>query len=397
VTLPLRGVRVLDLSIVLAGPYGSQVLGDLGADVIKIEAPGRGDNSRNMPPYFVKGFSAYFLGFNRNKRSITLNLKSAEGKQIFFELVKKADVVFDNLRHGVRERLGIDYEKCREVNPRISSCSISGFGQSGPYRDRPALDLIIQAMGGAMSYTGEEGGEPVRMGVPMGDLGGGLFAVHGVLAALYQREKTGVGQNIDISLLDAQVALHTYRAQYYFIGGEVPVPIGSGHTSGVPIRAFKAKDGKYIVVDAVIDRLWLTLCDAIGYPELKEDPRYTTMAGRFEHRKVLYPFLENVFLTKTRDEWIDIFSEKGVAGGPIQTLDEVVVDPQVLHRRMIVEMDHPVCGKLKVTGNPIKLSESKEEAFEPHPALGQHTDEILRDMLEYSSEKIETLRKNKAI
>ncbi len=395
--LPLRGVRVLDLSQALAGPYGAQMLGDLGAEVIKIEPPGEGDHSRAMPPYSVNGFSAYFLGFNRNKKSLTLNLKSPEGKHIFFELVKQADVVYDNYRPGVRERLGIDYESCKKVNPRIISCSISGFGQTGPYRDRPALDLIVQAMGGAMSFTGEEGGEPVRMGVPMGDLAGGLFSVHGVLAALYQREKTGVGQSIDISMLDCQIALLTYRVQYYFIGGEIPVPIGSGHASGVPIRAFKAKDGKFVGVDAVVERLWRSFCQAIGHPELVEDPRYNSRVKRYQNRAELYRLVEKVFLTKTRDEWMEIFVKFGVPAGPVYNLDEAVADPQVLHRGMIKEMDHPACGKLKITGNPIKMSASNEEVFAPHPALGENNQEILAKLLGYTPEKVEELRKAKVI
>jgi len=396
-TLPLRGVRILDFSQALAGPYGSQILGDLGAEVIKIEVPPEGDYSRTMPPYSVNGFSAYFLGFNRNKKSLTLNLKTDQGKRIFFELVKKSDVVYDNFRPGVRERLGIDYESCRKVNPKIISCSISGFGQTGPYRDRPALDLIIQGMGGAMSFTGEEGREPVRMGLPMGDLAGGLFAVQGILAALYSRKETGEGQNIDISLLDCQIALLTYRAQYFFIGGEIPVPIGSGHTSGVPIRAFKAKDGKFITLEAVADRIWSALCDAVGHPEWKEDPRFHTKLTRFQNRAVLNSFLEEVFATKNRDEWIEILVKTGVAAGPVKTLDEALSDAQVLHRNMVVEMDHPCCGKLKATGNPIKMSGSKEEVFNPQPALGEHAEEILSELLGYPRQEIEDLKKARVI
>lgn len=394
---PLEGVRVLDLSGALAGPYGAQILGDLGAEVIKIEVPGEGDHSRAMPPYFIKGFSAYYLGFNRNKKSLTLNLKHPEGKKIFFELVEKADVVWDNYRPGVRERLGIDYESCKRVNPRIISCSVSGYGQTGPYRDRPALDLVIQATGGGMSYTGEEGGEPVRMGFPMGDLGGGIFGVQGVMAALYYRERTGRGQNIDVSLLDCQVALHTYRLQYYFWGGEIPVPIGSGHTSGVPIRAFKCRDGKFLAIDAVVDRLWLAFCEAFGRPEWKEDPRFNSRAARLANRSTLYSLIEEIFLTKDRKEWMEILVSKGVPSGPVLSLDEVVADPQVLHRRMVVEMDHPAIGRMKVTGNPVKMSECPEEAFSPQPALGEHNEEILGGILGYSKEAIERLKETKAI
>jgi crotonobetainyl-CoA:carnitine CoA-transferase CaiB-like acyl-CoA transferase len=248
-----------------------------------------------------------------------------------------------------------------------------------------------------MSFTGEEGGEPVRMGVPMGDLAGGLFSVHGVLSALYQREKTGEGQSIDISMLDCQIALLTYRVQYYFIGGEIPVPIGSGHASGVPIRAFKAKDGKFVGVDAVVERLWRSFCQAIGHPELVDDPRYNSRVKRYQNRAELYRLVEEVFLTKTRDEWMEIFVKFGVPAGPVYNLDEAVADPQVLHRGMIKEMDHPRCGKLKITGNPIKMSASHEEVFAPHPALGENNQEILGKLLGYTAEKVEELRKAKVI
>lgn len=395
--LPLAGVRVIDLTRALAGPYGAQLLGDLGAEVIKVESVEGGDHSRDIPPYFKGGFSAYFLGINRNKKSLTLNLKSPEGKKIFLELVKKSDVVFDNFRPGVRERMGIDYEACKKVNPRIISCSISGFGQTGPYRDRPALDIVIQAMGGGMSFTGEEGREPVRMGFPIGDLAGGLFSVHGVLAALYYRAMTGKGQNIDISLLDCQIALLTYRMQYYTIGGEIPVPIGSGHASIVPVGAFRCKDGKFVCIDAGIERLWLAFYDAIGHPELKQDPRFITRAACYENRGELYALLREIFLTKTRDEWIEIFVEYGVPTGPVYSLDEAIADKQVLHRNMVVDMNHPTCGKLKVTGNPIKMSECNEEVFAPQPALGEQNEEILRELLGYSPQQIEELKKAQVI
>ncbi len=395
--MPLDGVRVMDLTRVLAGPYGAQMLGDFGAEVIKIESVDEGDHSRDIPPYFKEGFSAYFLGLNRNKKSLTLNLKSPEGKKIFFELVEKSDVVYDNYRPGVRERMGIDYEACKKVNPGIISCSISGFGQTGPYRDRPALDIVIQAMGGGMSFTGEQGRDPVRMGFPIGDLAGGLFSVHGILAALYYRAMTGRGQNIDVSLLDCQIALLTYRLQYYTIGGEIPVPIGSGHASIVPVGAFKCKDGKFISMDAGIERLWLAFYDAIGHPELKTDSRFSTRAAAYEHRHELYSFLEEVFRTKTRDEWIEILVEYGVPTGPVYNVDEAVADKQVLHRNMIVEMDHPECGKLKVTGNPIKMSECNEEIYAPQPALGEQKEVILNELLGYSLEQIEALKKARVI
>jgi len=391
--LPLTGVRVIDLTQVLAGPYGGQMLGDLGAEVIKVEQPGQGDNSRKMPPHFINGLSAYYLGLNRNKKSLTLNLKAPEGKNIFMELVKKSDVILDNFRPGVRERLGIDYESLKKLNTRIISCSISGFGQTGPYRDRPALDLIIQAMGGAMSFTGEAGRDPVRMGLPMGDLAGGLFAVHGILAALYHRERTGEGQNIDVALLDCQVALMTYRLQYYFVGGEVPTPIGSGHASAVPIRAYRCKD-KYIVIDTVVERIWEALCRALGHAELIADPRFNDRHKRLQHREELDGILEDIFASRTRDEWMEVFTREGVAGGPIFTLDEVVMDPQIQHRRMVVDMDHPVAGRLKATGNPIKMSAVEKYRYDPQPLLGEHSEEILRELLGYTAGEVAQLRNN---
>jgi CoA:oxalate CoA-transferase len=274
--LPLSGVRVLDLSQFLAGPYGTQVLGDLGAEVIKIEQPGVGDGCRGFPPHFRHGFSGYFLAVNRNKKSMTLDLKQPEGRQIFYELVRHSDVVYDNFRPGVTKRLGIGYDTLKTINPRIISCSVSGYGQTGPYRDRPSFDNIIQAMGGLMSYNGEDGRPPVKMGAPIGDMMGGLVASQGILAALYQREQTGEGRMIDIGLMDCQVALLIYRAQYYWIAGEIAEPLGNVHRVIAPTASFQTQDS-YIVIDAGQDKFYYQLCEALGLPELAHD-------SRFEHR-----------------------------------------------------------------------------------------------------------------
>jgi CoA:oxalate CoA-transferase len=260
---PLSGIRILDLSLIMAGPYCTLILGDLGAEVIKVEKPGEGEGARGVPPHFFEGESAYFIAMNRNKKSMILDLKNEKGREVFYELAKKSDIVIDNFRPGVVKKLGVDFDTLKEMNPRIICCSISGYGETGPFNDRPAFDLIIQARGGIMSYTGEPGRMPVRMGAPMGDLAGGLFAANGLLAALYQRERTGRGQKIDISLLDCQISLLTYRAQYYFVGNEIAQPLGSGHASIHPIRAFKTKSFD-IVMDCNTQNIFTELCEAIG-------------------------------------------------------------------------------------------------------------------------------------
>jgi len=289
-TGPLQGMRVIDLSMMLAGPSGSMLLGDLGAEIIKVEPP-EGDETSAAPPYFYGEDSAYFWSINRNKKSIVLNLKHPEGRQVLYDLVAKADVVYDNYRPGVLERLKIDYETLKKYNPQIICCSISTFGYTGPYRDRPGYDLIVQAMSGGMSITGEPGGSPVRAGIPLGDLVGGLLAVHGVLAAYIHRQKTGQGQRIEVSLLDGQVYLLTYVAQYYFHSGKIPGPIGSGHQSLVPYQAFKTKD-IYIVIVAHQDHHFKALCDAIGKPEWPQDPRFATRKARLENKSILIPMRE---------------------------------------------------------------------------------------------------------
>lgn len=394
-TAPLSGVRILDLSQMLAGPYGSMILADLGAEVIKIEKPNGGDIARGMPPHFFQGESVYFLSINRNKKSLTLDLKAEEGRQIFYRLVEKSDVVYDNFRPGVLQKLKIDYETLKQINPRIISCSVSGYGQTGPFKDRPAFDLIIQARGGIMSYTGEPGRMPVRMGAPMGDLAGGLYAAHGVMAALYQRDKIGVGQYIDISLLDCQISLLIYRALYYLYAGEIAQPVGSGHVSGVPIRAFKTKTFD-IVIDANTDKFFYELCAGMGLQELISDPRFRTRADRLKNRAELYAILEEHFQQKTGEEWLKIL-EGRLPVGPINTVDMALSDPQVLMRNMVVEIPHRSGEKMKIIGSPIKLSQAGPEIFSPPPALGEHTEIILRDILNLSPVEILQLKERKII
>jgi len=394
-SLPLSNVRILDLTLIMAGPYCTLILGDLGAEVIKIEKPGIGESSREMPPHFFEDQSAYFIAMNRNKKSMTLDLKSEAGKKIFYDLAKVSDVVIDNFRPGVVGKLGMDYDTLKKINPRIICCSISGYGQTGPFRDRPAFDLVIQARGGIMSYTGEPGQMPVRMGAPMGDLSGGVFASQGILAALYQREKTGRGQRVDISLVDCQTSLLTYRAQFYLVGKEIARPVGSGHVSAHPIRAFQTKTFA-VVIDANTESIFAELCDAIGKPEMSGDPKFNSRESRLRNKEELYSILEKSFLEKTGEEWLEIL-EKRIPIAPINTIDKALADPQTLSRNMVVEVEYENNKKLKVIGNPIKMSEIEEEAFKRPPYLGEHTEEILTEILKYTPDQVTELRNGKVI
>ena len=393
--LPLSKIRILDLTLIMAGPYCTLILGDLGAEVIKIERPGEGEGARGVPPHFFEGESAYFIAMNRNKKSMTLDLKNKKGREIFYALAKKSDIVIDNFRPGVVKKLGVDFDTLKEMNSRIICCSISGYGETGPFNDRPAFDLIIQARGGIMSYTGEPGRMPVRMGAPMGDLTGGLFAAQGILAALYQRERTGRGQKIDISLLDCQISLLTYRAQYYFVGNEIAQPLGSGHASIHPIRAFKTKTFD-IVIDCNTQNIFAELCEVIGDPEMAVNPKFDCRENRLKNKEELYKILEEIFLTKTGEEWLELL-EKRIPISPINTIDKALSDPQVLSRNMVVEVDYGNNKKLKILGNPIKMSEIEQEVFKAPPRLGQHIEEILTHILNYSPEQIKELRQQKII
>ena len=391
----LEGVTVLDLTRMLAGPYGSMLLADLGAEVIKVEDPAGGDPVRAMGPPFLNGESAYFISINRNKKSLTLDLTQPRGREVFLRLVQTADVVLDNFRPGIPEKLGVDYPRLRRANPRIIACSISAFGQDGPYRSLPAFDLILQAMGGAMSITGEPDRDPVRMGIPMGDLAGGLFGAFAVTGALFQRERTGEGRYIDLSLLDCQVSLLTYVAQYFLVSGEVPGPVGSAHASAVPYQAFRAKD-MHIVIAVFTEKFWSKLCTVIDRPDLVEDPRFAVNARRHAHRHELVPILEEIFASRTGEEWLEALRVEGIPSGPINSVDRVLSDPQVLHRGMVTEMEHPVCGRLRVVGNPVKTIPDGPRAFQSPPALGQHTEAILR-RIGYSVEEIARLRRERIV
>ncbi len=390
---PLEGIRVLDLTHVMAGPFCTQTLGDLGAEVIKIERPGVGDPTRGMPPHTIKDQSLYFMALNRNKKSLTLDLKSPQGKEIFYTLVRKSDVVMNNFTPGTMEGLGLGYEDLKKINPKIIWAAVTGYGQTGPYRERPSYDIIVQAMGGAMSYTGEPGKPPVRCGIPIGDLGGAVYAVIGILSALVSRAMTGEGRMVDISMLDVQLALHTYRAKYYFVAGEVPQPVGTAHVSNVPLRAYKTRDSA-LVIEAYIDHFFRNLCKNMGMEELADDPRFKTRAARLKNREELDGILEEAFLTKTTDEWLDLFVKLEVPSGPINTLDKAVADPQVLSRSMIIEIDSPHTGTTRDVGSPVKVS-GGTPVYRYPPALGEHTEEVLNNLLGYSADRIAELKRLK--
>jgi CoA:oxalate CoA-transferase len=388
----LEGVRILDLSRMLAGPYGSMILGDLGAEVIKIEEPGSGDLTRTTSAEAaLRGISAYFLSINRSKKSITLNMKSQKGRDIFYELVKKADVVYDNFRPSALDKLGCTYEILSKHNPKIICCSVSAFGQDGPYRDLPAYDIILQAMGGTMSLTGTEGGDPLLMGVPMGDLAGGMFGALAIAGALYHREKTGRGQKLDISLLDCQISLLMYLAQTYIATDLIPAARGAMHPLVAPFRAFKTSDG-HIAVVAFQDKHYESFCEIIGRKDLLADERFDNLINRALNKADLYVILDEIFPKKTTAEWLKPLREAQIPSGPVNNICDALNDPQVRFRKMVVEIEHPEIGSYTALGNPVKSSIMNDGEFAPPPLLGQHTEEILSSLLGVSSESIHSLR-----
>ena len=392
----LDGVRILDISRVLSGPYCSMVLADLGAEVIKVEPPG-GDETRTWPPFYPNGESGYFLALNRNKKGMVLNLKHPEGKKVLFDLAKKSDVVIENFTPGVVKRLGIDYESIKKINPKIIYCSISGFGQTGPYSKKKAYDPVIQAIGGAMSLTGVKGGEPVKIGIPVGDLGGAMMAVTAIIAALFAREtQGGVGDFIDISMLDGQIALLSIMAAEYFAEGKVPQRWGLEHPWRVPSKTFQTKNG-YITSSATSSNMYPTLCKVLGLEHLIDDPRFKTNADRVTNRDQIYPLMEEVMRTKTSEEWEKIFEAAELPSGIMYTLDQVFSDPHVLERKMLEVVDHPTVGKLKMIGVPVKFGSNGTKKMTVPPMLGEHTDQILRDVLGYADGEITRMRKEKVV
>ena len=385
----LEGVRILELGQIIAGTYGSQVLSDLGAEVIKIESP-EGDLGRNPSVAPYKGASGLFLTLNRNKQSVVLNLKTEAGRKLFYALVEISDVVVDNFRAGVLERLRIDYATLSALNPRIIQCSVTGFG-TGAYKDYPALDLIIQAISGHMAITGEPNRPPARVGIPLADMSGGIYACKGILAALYARERTGRGQRVELSMFDAMLNLLGYVGTMWLSNGELPKPPGSGHDYTVPWQAFEAADG-YLVVATREDSFWRTLCDVLERPELATDPRFATNAERCRHRETLVPELERIFAARTVADWMTRLRAAQVPAAPVNHLDGAFAEPPVAERGMILEYDHPDVGRVRVPGNPIRMSEAPGTPCRPAPRLGEHTDNVLRELLRLSDGEIAALR-----
>jgi crotonobetainyl-CoA:carnitine CoA-transferase CaiB-like acyl-CoA transferase len=390
----LNGIRVLDLSRVLAGPYCSMMLGDLGADVIKVEWPGIGDDTRHWGPPFTEkgGESAYFLCVNRNKRSITVDLKKPLGVELIKELARKSDIFLENFTPGTVDKLGVDYESIRKVNPRIIYCSITGFGPDGPYRNRAGYDLAVSGLGGLMGITGEPDGPPVKVGVAITDVTTGISAQGAVCAALYAREKTGLGQRIDLSLLETQVSALVNMASSYLVSGNIPKRGGTAHETIVPYQGFETQD-KYVIVAVGNDALFVKFCRVLGIPEVAEDPRFKTNPLRVENRRECIGILAPIIKTKKRDEWIKLLNAESIPCTPINTMDEVFADPQVLHRNMLVEVDHPKAGKIKLVGIPVKYSGAETAIRRPPPVLGEHTREVLSEVLGYGDQHIEDLKR----
>jgi crotonobetainyl-CoA:carnitine CoA-transferase CaiB-like acyl-CoA transferase len=373
----LQGIKVLDLGRALAGPACGLMLADLGADVIKIEPPGLGDDSREWPP-LMNGESSYFLSVNRNKRSIVLDLTTPQGKEVFLRMAETADVVVENYRADVMDRLGLGYEVLRKLNPKLVYCALTGFGRTGPRRLMPATDVYAQAFTGVMGLTGEPGGTPFRVGVSLCDMTTGMFGAYGVLAALQARHATGRGQLVDTSLMEGQMAFLSYLITAFHATGNVPQPQGAGHPSIVPYGAFRCSDG-WVALATFNDRLWRKAAAGLGLGELAHDPRFDTNPKRLERKAELHAILDARFLTRTVDEWVATMEALDVPLAPVNKLDKLLADPQVADREMLQTIQHPVAGEVKVFGFPVKFSETPCELRHPPPTLGQHTAEILRE------------------
>ena len=389
-SLPLQDVKVLDLTQIMAGPFCTMMLADMGADVVKVEKPSGGDDTRRMGPPFIEGESAAFLGINRNKRSIVVDMKNEHGLDIVRRMARESEILVQNFRPGVLERMGLDFENVRKINPAIVYCTISGFGVTGPYARRGGFDLVAQGMSGLMSVNGPLGGPPTKVGVPICDLNAGMYAAIGVLTAYVHRLRTGRGQHVDTSLLEGGIAYTFWESMMYFATGDIPGPMGSTHRLTAPYQPFETADG-YVNIGAANQANWERLCAAIGRDELVSDPRFVQPRDRMNNLDALTATLEETFRQETSTYWLEKLERAGVPVGPIYDLRQVYEDPQVLARNMYVETDHPVAGRLGNIGIPIKLSETPGSFRRPAPTLGQHTNEVLGE-LGYSDEEIGSLR-----
>ncbi len=387
---PLNGIRVLDLTQFLAGPFATQILGDLGAEIIKLEAPS-GDWARTLPPHFVGDESCYYLSINRSKKAVVIDMKQPEGLDLVKKLADQSDILFENFRPGVLDRLGLGWEELSKRNPGLIWASISGFGQNGPYRDRPAYDMIVQAMSGGMSMTGERDGVSVRAGIPLGDLSAGMYATIGALAALEERRNTGTGKFVDVSMLDCQVAMTCYQAAYYLHSGENPGRQGRSHASIPTYRSFPAANGTELVITANTERMWKGLCIALDREALTEDSRFLTNEERFANREALWPILEDAFAAKEAKDWVPLLLEQGVPVGEVNQLSDTFADEQVLHRQMLLPLEHPDGDTTRVAGNPLKFRDAPEGDYRYPPGLGEDTRDVVCGVLGVSADDYDEL------
>jgi len=389
---PLKGIRVVDLSRVVVGPYCTMVLGDMGADVIKIELPGLGDETRMWGPPFAGGESAYYISLNKNKRSLTLDFKKESGKKILRQLIAISDVLVENYRLGTLEKLGFGYESLKEINPRLIYCSITGYGPTGPMSNEGTVDIVVAAEAGLIGITGEKDRPPSKVGVAITDILTALFAQGAIGNALYHREKTGKGQKLDLSLFESQVATLFNLSSSYLVSGDIPQRWGMAHASIVPYQGFKTKDEEYILVSVTTEKMWDNFCHVMEIPEFIHDPRFDVNKKRVMNREQLVPLLEKKIAARNSDEWISDFRKVGIPCGRVNTMDRVFNHPQIKPRNMVVEVKHPTAEKLKLVGIPVKYSETPGAVRLPPPLLGQHTQEILSSLLHYSEEEIELFR-----
>jgi len=396
---PLSDVVILDLTHMLSGPFAGMLLADLGARTIKVEPPGKGELTRGLlakdPNNSLNGMGAYFLTLNRNKESVCIDLKSDEGRAVFYELVKKADIVVSNFSPGVTKRLQVHYDDLSKINPMIITCTVTGFGESGPAFNRPAFDLVAQGYGGGMSITGQQDGPPTRAGIPIGDLGGGMFATVGMLTALHARTLTGKGQHIDISMQDCQLSLVNYMATMHFLSGEVPGPIGNSHFVHVPYNTYPTQD-RWLIIAVITDVDWARLADMFGIEDLIGE-QYATQPQRLAAKEFIEGKITELLKTESCDHWLEKMAAIRIPCAPVNDLAHALTDEQILARNMVVDVAHPEGGSVKMPGNPVKLSDTPAEDYAPPPLLGQHTDDVLKSLVGMSDDEIEELKSQGAI